>query len=217
MLQADLSGVRVRQDAASANAANTIGARAFTLGRTIHLGSGSSPNDVGLIAHEATHVVQQGLAPSRAPPAVMRSVTDYLPDISVTDVIPDVVLDGVRTVVRAIPGYVALTYVVGEDLFTGAPVQVDTDALLDAVLTYGPFGPAVTAVLRGLSIAQDIYRAVAAQFTAHDLTLSRIGRDIRSAWGELSVTNGIDGNVAILRRYVDAILRDLRALVSDLK
>jgi len=213
---ADLSRVRVRQDAGSVAAAALIGARAFTLGSTIHLGPGASVHDLGLVAHEATHVVQQGLAPARAPPAVMRSVSDYLPDVSVTDVIPDWILDGVRSSVRAIPGYTALSYAVGEDLLTGEPVHVDTTALLEAVLTYGPFGPAVSTVLRGLDVLQDVFDAVSAQFAAHDLTLTRIGRDMRSAWDELSVTNGIDGNVAIVRRYVDAFLRDLRALVSDL-
>ena len=213
---ADLSPVRVRQDASSAAAAGLLGARAFTIGSTIHLGPGSSLHDVGLLAHEATHVVQQGLAPARAPPVVMRSVGDYLPDISVTDVVPDWILDGVRSTVRAIPGYDALSYVVGEDLLTGEPVHVDTGALLEAVLTYGPFGPAVSTVLRGLDIVQGVFDAVSAQLAAHDLTLARMGRDIASAWDELSVTNGIDGNVAVVRRYVDAFLRDLGALVSDL-
>jgi hypothetical protein len=216
VLHADLSRVQVRQDAATVAAARALGARAFTVGRTIHLGPGASTHDLGLMAHEATHVVHQGLAPARAPPVVMRSVSDYLPDVSVTDVIPDSVLDGVRTLVRAIPGYTALTYVVGQDLLTGEPVHVDVDALLDAVLTHGPFGPAVATVLRALSIAQDIYAAVTAAFTAHNLTLARFGRDIEAAWGELSITKGIDGNVAVVRRYIDAILADLRALVSDL-
>ena len=100
----------------------------------------------------------------------MRSVSDYLPDVSIADVIPDSVLDAVRSLVRAIPGYTALTYVVGKDLLTGEPVHIDIDAMLDAVLTYGPFGPAVSTVLRGLSIAQEIFQAVSAQFAAHNLT-----------------------------------------------
>ena len=216
VLGADLSGVRVRHDEASGGAARALGARAFTVGRTIHLAPSSSIADVGLIAHEATHVVQQGLASPRAPPVVMRDVSDYLPDIDIGDVIPDWIIDGVRSSVRAIPGYTALTYVVGEDLLTGERVSVDFEALIDAVLTYGPFGSAVGAVLRGLSIVQEIYQAVVARFTAHDLTLSRIGRDLESAWDEVSISKGIDGNVAVLRRYVTAFLRDLVALVDDL-
>lgn len=215
-LQVDLSGVQVRHDAATITAARALGARAFTVGRTIHLGPGASAHDLGLMAHEATHVAQQGLAPARAPPVVMRAISDYLPDISATDLIPDSVLDAVRSLIRAIPGYTALSYVVGQDLLTGEPMHVNVDALLDAVLTYGPFGPAVATVLRALSIGQEIFAAVSAAFAAHNLTLARINHDIHSAWDELSIRKGIDGNVAVIRRYIDAFLSDLRALVSDL-
>lgn len=216
LLRVDLSRVRVRQDASTIAAARALGARAFTVGRTIHLGPGASAHDVGLMAHEATHVVHQGLAPAAAPPVVMRSVSDYLASVSVADIIPDGVLESIRSLVRVIPGYTALTYVIGEDLLTGEAVHVDVDALIDAVLTQGPFGPAVATVLRALSIAQDIYTAVTGAFAAHRLTLDRVRRDVTAAWAEVSVTKGIDGNVAIVRRYVDAILRDLGALVSDL-
>ncbi|WP_344208926.1 DUF4157 domain-containing protein [Kribbella sancticallisti] len=216
LLGADLSGVRIRQDAESGTAARALGARAFTAGSTIHLAPESSPHDVALIAHEATHVVQQGMANRRAPPVAMRSISDLLPDVSVDDLIPDWLIDGIRSVVRAIPGYDALTYVVGEDLLTGEPVSVDLEGLLDAVLTYGPFGPAVSTVLRGLAIVQEIFAAVTAQFAAHDLTLARVGRDLSSAWDEVSVVNGIDGNAAILRRYVEAFLADLRSMVDGL-
>ncbi len=215
ILQVDLSGVQVRQDASTITACRALGARAFTVGRAIHLGPGASAHDVGLMAHEATHVVHQGLAPARAPPVVMRSASDYLPSVSVTDIIPDSVLSSIRSLVRAIPGYTALTYVIGQDLLTGEAVSVDVDTLIDAVLTRGPFGPAVATVLRALSIAQEIYTAVSGAFAAHHLTLDRMTRDVASAWAEVSVTKGIDGNVAIVRRYIDALLNDLRALVSD--
>ncbi|MFB4317352.1 DUF4157 domain-containing protein [Actinomadura sp. 21ATH] len=221
VLGADLSPVRVRQDADCAVAARVLGARAFTAGDTIHLAAGASVHDIRLIAHEATHVVQQGSmrrspAAPRPPPLVLRDVSDHLPDVSVTDVVPDWILDGVRSAVRAIPGYAALAYVLGQDPLTGAPVSADTAALLDAVLTYGPFGPAVSTVLSALSIGAEIYQAVMGGLAAHNLTLARIGRDIAAAWDDVSVLNGIDGNVAVLRRYVDAFLRDLRALAEEL-
>jgi len=211
----DLSNVRVRQDAAAGAAAQALGARAFTSGSTIFLAAQSSPSDVALMAHEATHVAQQTHAPA-ARSVLMRSVGDFLPDVSVSDVVPDWILDGVRSAVRVMPGYTALSYVIGQDPLTGEAVQFDPAELVDAVLTYGPFGPAVSAVLRGLDIIGDVVDAVSAQFTAHDLTLARISRDLASAWNEVSVTEGIEGNAAILRRYLDAFLRDLRSLVESL-
>jgi hypothetical protein len=56
----DLGHVRVHHDPASREAATALRARAFTHGNDIWLGRRESPEDVELMAHEATHVVQQG-------------------------------------------------------------------------------------------------------------------------------------------------------------
>jgi hypothetical protein len=60
----DFSNVRVKTDTEAADLSQQLGARAFTQGRDIWLGQGESINDTRLIAHELTHVVQQGAAPS---------------------------------------------------------------------------------------------------------------------------------------------------------
>jgi hypothetical protein len=60
----DFSHVRVHSGEASATAAGRIGARAYTLGRDVHLGrevgSMPAPDRSRLLAHEAVHTVQQG-------------------------------------------------------------------------------------------------------------------------------------------------------------
>jgi len=63
-LGADLGGVRVHTGAASAEAAASVGARAYALGQDVHFGAGeytpgTSSGDQ-LIAHEVAHTVQQG-------------------------------------------------------------------------------------------------------------------------------------------------------------
>jgi hypothetical protein len=69
-----LGGVRVVSDAASASAAHSLGARAFTLGSTIWFGQGeyapSSPGGRRLLAHEVAHTVQQ----RSIGPAIQREV-----------------------------------------------------------------------------------------------------------------------------------------------
>jgi hypothetical protein len=65
-LGADLSEVRVHSDGPSRQAARALKARAFTHGRDIWLGPGESADDQKLLAHEATHVVQQGRGQSSA-------------------------------------------------------------------------------------------------------------------------------------------------------
>jgi hypothetical protein len=55
----DLSDVRVHDDSAAQDTAQSLNARAFTHGSDIWLGPGESQQDTRLMAHEATHVVQQ--------------------------------------------------------------------------------------------------------------------------------------------------------------
>jgi len=63
---ADFSGVRVHQGAESADLNNRLSARAFTTGNDIFVGQGGlnagSRGGKELLAHELTHVVQQGAA-----------------------------------------------------------------------------------------------------------------------------------------------------------
>ena len=67
VLGADLRNVQVHKDAAAQQATGALGARAFTYGNNIWIGAGERSDDVELMAHEATHVVQQApAAPYRA-------------------------------------------------------------------------------------------------------------------------------------------------------
>ena len=62
LLGVDLGHVKVHDDQAANVAALLMHAKAFTHQNHIYLGKGQSANDMRLMAHEATHVVQQGAA-----------------------------------------------------------------------------------------------------------------------------------------------------------
>ena len=71
-LGADLSGVRVHTGSASATAARSVSAKAYTVGQDVHFGAGhydpSSAAGQRLLAHEVAHTVQQaGGAAARTP------------------------------------------------------------------------------------------------------------------------------------------------------
>jgi hypothetical protein len=66
---ADFGHVRIHTDAAAQTSAAQIQARAYTVRHHITLGKGASENDRHLIAHELTHVVQQGGAEASAQPS----------------------------------------------------------------------------------------------------------------------------------------------------
>jgi phage-related protein len=91
-LGVDLSGVRVHEGPPAAAMSAGLSARAFTHGGDIYLGRGESSSDVRLMAHEATHVVQQGAAQTPAvqrecascslePPEIQRDVSDVIGDV----------------------------------------------------------------------------------------------------------------------------------------
>ncbi len=55
----DFEAVRVHTGPGAVEANRSLNSRAFATGSDIHLARGESPNDVSLMAHELTHVVQQ--------------------------------------------------------------------------------------------------------------------------------------------------------------
>jgi len=59
VLGSDLSHVKIHSDTNANQAAKSINTKAFTHQNNIFLGKGQSANDLSLMAHEATHVVQQ--------------------------------------------------------------------------------------------------------------------------------------------------------------
>ncbi len=203
-LGVDLRNVRVRQ---AEHAARDLGARAFTSGATIFLGAGASSNDIALMAHEATHVAQQRASPTAAA---------TLQRLDVVDLIPDWILDGVRAAVRALPGYELISTIVGQDLLTGEPAHTSREDLVETLLTYGPFGAAVGPLLSTINVIGDVVDVITTGLAENNLTLSRIGRDIETAWDEFSISNGIEGNLEIVERLIDALLRDIRTFVSGI-
>lgn len=107
----DFSQVRVKSNAEAANLCQELNARAFANGSDIWLGNGESVNDVHLMAHELTHVAQQGAAPrvsaramAKSNAEVARSVRDGTvqaagPAMSIA--YPDIFLVALDSVVEA--------------------------------------------------------------------------------------------------------------------
>lgn len=62
VLGVELGHVKVHDDQAAYDAAQSIRAKAFTCRNHIYLGKNQSVHDLRLMAHEAAHVVQQGAA-----------------------------------------------------------------------------------------------------------------------------------------------------------
>jgi len=85
ILGRDLSHVKLHSDTRANQAARALNARAFTHQEDIYLGKGQSAYDVGLMAHEAAHVVQQEVTQKNIIQRLVTSEGDYVPDPLIVD------------------------------------------------------------------------------------------------------------------------------------
>ncbi|MFM9595527.1 DUF4157 domain-containing protein [Streptomyces scabiei] len=208
-LGTDLSTVRVRTGPDVDVAAASIGARAFTLGGTIHLTSRESPNDLRLMAHEATHVVQQ-----RADIVARRTVMRQTDGTAETG--SPGLLDTLVAPIRALPGYTLLVLISGTDPLSRSQAPVDRDKLIAQLLSYGPFGPAASEVLRAVDVVGEVFGLLSAGLVRHRLTAERFRQEFDQVWSEVRVLGGARDNLAVAQRHLDAVLADVRALVAEI-
>lgn len=107
-LGVDLSAVRIHTDATAATAAQTIGARAYTIGQDIFFGAGEyDPSGDALLAHEVAHTVQQrGGSPTVQRKLALSASSDPL-ELE-ADRAADSIVRGERAIVSAAPRSAAL-------------------------------------------------------------------------------------------------------------
>ena len=203
-LGAGLGDVQVHGHSAAQAAAAQLGACAFTSGPHIFLGAGESATDLPLMAHEATHVVQQ------------QAVGVFRLQRSSDSILPDFLLDPIRDLARSVPGYDMLTVVAGYDPIANRTVDRSPENVVRGVMGLVPFGNVVAGKLLELGVLQDAFRMIDAGLTANNLTLERLQREIDQAWAEFEISKGIDGNVDVITRHVDGIYRDALAFVRGI-
>jgi tRNA(Arg) A34 adenosine deaminase TadA len=191
-----LGGVVVHSDRTAQAAAAQLGARAFTTGQHIFLGAGESAGDLALMAHEATHVVQQTSV------GIYRDASDYL-------------MGPIVGLVRSVPGYDMLTVVAGYDPIANRNVDRSPENLTRGVLGLVPFGNVVADKLIELGVVQAAYRMIDQGLTAHNLTLARIQGEIDQAWKEIDLTDP-DGALVIVRRHVSGLYADALGFVKGI-
>lgn len=219
-LGADLGGVRVHAGARAARAAGSLGAHAFTHRNHVFLGNGQSAHDVRLMAHEATHVVQQGVTSGGR----TRSGTPSA-DVQPLFGVPDSVLERVSEYARYIPGWTLFTVIVGTNPITGAEVDRTPINLVQGLLELVPGGPTVFDALQEHRVLQDAFEWVRGELDRLNLSLTRIGDTIESAWDRISLWS-LDEAPRIVREeftplyedvvsFADSVLTTVMEIVKD--
>jgi hypothetical protein len=195
-----LGHVRVHTGSAAAEAAQSLQARAFTHGHDIFLGRDESPTDLSLMAHEATHVVQQGAAE----PHVQRLagfIRNELADLA-----------------RHVPGYTFVTVVIGYDPVRGTRVERTGRALVQGFLELVPFGAVIFDRLDRMGIVDDVVGFVEARLRERDLSLARLERTIERAWDRMDFLrlDPFAFNLGVLRDEFGALWDDVVGFATSI-
>ncbi|SFO50193.1 protein of unknown function [Geodermatophilus obscurus] len=200
-LGVDLGGVQVHDGPEAQGTASRLQARALTHGNHIFLGRGESPHDLSLMAHEATHVVQQGAigpaAGGSGDGAVQR--------------LPAVVSDGLADYANYVPGYRLLTVLIGYDPLADAPVERSAVNLVGGLMALTPLGNLVLEKLSELGILEDAFALVDRQLATFDLSLERLEQLVTEAWDEMDFLrlDPFEYNLGVLTGKLATLVADV--------
>jgi uncharacterized protein DUF4157 len=195
----DIAAVRVHTSPEAQRAARELSARAFTYGSDIFLGSGEHPSDLGLMAHETAHVVQQQSVAShqlwsadrgdrfekeadRAAEAVQhgdsftvseRVTTPRVQRLGISDA-----LDYFADAAYNIPGYRMFTILLGVNPINMEHVDRSAANFLRAIIEFIPGGKLITQALDKYNVLDRVANWMQDQVDALSITGSSIKKAI---------------------------------------
>jgi uncharacterized protein DUF4157 len=203
----NLDSVRVHYDGHAHTVAETLGARAFAYGNHIFLGAGESKADLGLLAHETAHVVQQQSAAAiqlwspaqidtyeyeadRASSAVLRgdkfSVAGRVSKPRVQRSLLSRLLDRLANWAYNIPGFRLLTVILGKNPINWSDVDRSAANILRGLVELIPGGHLLEEALDKYGVFEKLGGWLEQQVRR----MESIGSAIKADWD--SFVDGLD-------------------------
>lgn len=211
---ADFSGVRVHSGSQAAQLNQSLGAQAFTHGSDVYFNSGKYQPHSGsgqkLLAHELTHVVQQGAAPQR-----QRQIQESPEQVQRFG---GAIRSRLAALARHLPGYTLMTVVAGYDPIAGSAVGRTASNLIGGLLGLIPFGTALYDKLVETGIIGRALNFVRGELVRFNLSADRFRQLVRSARDEMEIfrLDAFQYNLRVLRRYIGGLLADIRGFAVSL-
>jgi hypothetical protein len=195
----DLETVRVHTDGHARTVAETLGARAFAYANHIFLGPGESATDLGLLAHETAHVVQQQSAAEiqlsapgqsdafeveadRAASAAMRGesfhVATRVNKPRVQRSVIGKLLDKLADWAYNIPGFRLLTLIIGRNPINWEPVERSAANILRGLVELIPGGHLIEEALDKYGVFEKAGHWIEQQLAK----MAAIGSAIKADW-----------------------------------
>ncbi len=201
---ADLSPIRVHTDAGAQAKARGLATRAFTFANHVYLGSGERPDDLGLMAHETAHALQQrgslaamqpfttgggdaceaeaqqaSAAAVRGESFSVQQQTSARPQGLFGISLPNP-LDWLANQANSIPGFRMFTIVLGQNPINGSPVARSAANILRALVEFLPGGGLITQALDNYGIFDRVGAWVEQQIATLGMTAGTIVAAVRS-------------------------------------
>ena len=197
----DFSGVRVHDSPQDQADAASLNSRAFAHRNHVWLARGESTSDTKLMAHELTHVVQQGgvSTPSTSPvqraPATIQRAAGWVPSW-----VPDWIVKKADKYAHALPGYRLLTVALGTNPITGATVQRNATNIIRGILNLVPgAGEQWFQDLKKSGALEKAGKWFSAEIDKLDITWTGLKQLLEQAVSQLSLWKGFSGNWKILK------------------
>ncbi len=208
----DLGDVRVHESTRDRDHAADLGARAFTYKNHIWLGRGEHQSDIHLMAHESTHVLQQGGVVRRKPSGISRvspriqggwwsrvkSVGSRVVSAGRSLVkkagqliggAKDWILKKVAGFANHIPGFHLLTVILGKNPITDMPVPRNAINIIRGIVSLIPGGNAMFENLQKAGVIERAAKWFSTELKKLNLTWAGIKALFRQAWDSLSATD----------------------------
>jgi hypothetical protein len=196
----DFSAVRIHTDATAAKLCVEIGAQAFAYKNHIYFSAGryqpGTERGKFLLAHELTHVIQQGYAPEADPaqtvksPVVATKKETVQRNVEIKQAPPSIQRVGIRDSLAAlaanIPGWTLLTLVIGRNPINNEVVDRNALNVLRAFMGLIPGGEMLFQVLSSYGIMEKIATWTEQQVDALGITYSALS----TAFGQFVETLG---------------------------
>ena len=202
---ADFKDVRIHTGQDSVQMNNALGSHAFAHGKNLYFNKNQyQPGTQGgkkLLAHELTHVMQQGAAPARklapvqvsqGPGAVQRSWIPFAKDINEW--------------LRNIPGYTLMTVIIGYNPILDDKVERNPTNYLQGVLELIPIvGAQIFDAINQSGALPKVWAWLQGALAKLNITWSGVKSLLSTAWDRLSIMHSFSTNLNVIKEVFGPI------------
>ncbi len=225
---ADFSAVRIHAGGEASGISRRLGARAFTIGADVFFADGefqpSTRSGRKLIAHELTHVVQQGGARQRqvanvrsenAKQASVRrkpaaGISRSAPRVRrVLDFLPESLRKKVDEIADGVPGYKLIKFILGFNPVTGKQVPRNAVNFIGALMGMVPGGGILFERLKRARVIQTAFNWLWDRIQKLNITWPFVKTLLEKAASDLSIFNLPSTNLRILKETFGPTARKL--------